>query len=104
MKTENLITLGVAGAAIYLLYKSFGIGKSAVNALNDTGSAIGSGLYDIFNPSQDINSTFWIVTFPNGANHAINAMNVRSDGTFTYDDGRNYQIVTANGKKYARAY
>lgn len=104
MKTENLITLGVAGAAIYLLYKSFGIGKQAAQVLNDTGSAIGSGLYDIFNPSQDINSTFYVVTFPDGNSHAINALNVRSDGTFMYTDGVNYQIVTANGKKYARAY
>jgi len=100
----------------FLLYKLItpllNAGKATVQALNTAGDAIGSGLYDLFNPPVDMAVTFYAVTFPNGKKHAIDARIVFQDGTFTAPGnvgmpyiGQTMQLVTSksDGTHYALA-
>lgn len=103
---EKWLTWAAVAGVAYVGYKIYSTVSGAADvvsgALNSTGSAIGSGLYDFFHPDQTGEMLFYTVTFPNGERHAIGSREVDSSGRFTYN-ARRYQIVTKKGtsQKYA---
>lgn len=102
---DAAIVAGVV-AGIYFLSKIGNIGQTSIEALNDVGSAIGSGLFDLFHPDQVGEMLFHIVTFPNGARHSIPSRSVDKNGQFSYIQpplaATRWQLLTGkDGKRYA---
>lgn len=110
MKTEDLKNLGIlaalAGGAV-LAYRFY---SDAKGALTTAGEAIGSGLFDFFHPDQLGETTFYIVTFPDGVKHSVPSRSVDANGLFTNKnlapnyagDGKRYRILVAtNGTRTA---
>lgn len=95
MKAKDWLLLGaVAGAGLWVYGKLGGVSK----ALTTAGEAIGSGLYDLFNPDPLGEVTYYIVRFPDGAKHAVPSRSVSADGFFTNTgDGYKYK---GDGKRY----
>lgn len=104
---QNWGTLALAAAAVYVVYKIFsGIGTVA-GAVTNVGQAIGSGLFDFFNPDPGGVQTLFNVTFPDGSRHAIASNIIGSGGGFTVPAyitayaGRELQIVTDKNGNHA---
>ena len=105
---KDVAIVGALAAGVYLLTRAT---SKVADALTDAGSAIGSGLYDFFHPDQLGETTFYVVTFPDGQRHSVPASKVDSSGVFlnqnlapTYaGDGKRYRIVVskANGTRSA---
>lgn len=99
-----LLQLAVIGLAGYVGYRVIrGIGKGARDALTDAGSALGSGLFDLFHKDQAGESLFYTVTFQGGAKHAIASRAVDANGFFNYAGKRfrlliDRSIVSGNNK------
>lgn len=84
-----LVTVGFLVGA-YLVYRITGAAYQAADAvvdkLTDTGSKIGSGVYDFFHPDVVGESVFYTVGFPkpvgDAQKHAVPSRSVAEDGTF----------------------
>lgn len=77
------------GFALYYVIKNLPAivaqgATAGLKALNDVGSALGTGLYERINPGAVGETTFHLVTFPNGSRHAIASGNVNDKGQFRY--------------------
>lgn len=83
------------------------IASGTKKALNSLGSAIGSGLFDLFWPASDQvgEMLFYTVTFPDGARHAIASGSVNGGGQFTYNNIRWQMLIEKSSKmRYAVPY
>lgn len=95
---EKLLTWAAIAGIGFFGYKIYS-GLSAVkDSLSSLGSALGSGLYDLFHPDQTGEMVFYNVLFPDGQKHAIPSRSVDSSGRFTYQ-GRRYQLLVDKGKQ-----
>lgn len=109
MKTEKLILYGLIAGGLYLAFKILNPIQQAGAALVSAGEAIGSGLYDYFHPDELGATMFYVVTFPDNSNHAVDARLIDSDGLFTVPPnipafvGQTFQLVTSkkDGKRFA---
>jgi len=98
---EKILTWGAIGAGLYLALQVVGLIKGAGSVLTDTGSAIGSGLYDLFHRDPLGETTFYVVTFPDGVNHSIPSRAIDNSGLFKNTgngvnyagDGRDYRVM-----------
>lgn len=103
MKLGDVKDVAIVGAVLGGLYLLTRAGSKAAEALTSAGEAIGSGLYDFFHPNQVGETTFYVVTFPDGSRHSVPASAVDSSGVFlnknlspTYaGDGKRYRIVVS---------
>jgi hypothetical protein len=95
---EKLLTWGAIGGVAYLLYGIYSAGSGAKKALNSLGSALGTGLYEIFHPNAVGEMLFYTVEFPDGQRHAVGSRDVDRSGRFTRE-GRRYQLVVEKGIK-----
>lgn len=84
MKPKDLVFLAAIAVGLYAINKAFGIGKKLGEGLSSVGSALGTGLYDLFHPDQTGEMLFYTVQFPNGARHAIPSRSVDKNGQFDY--------------------
>lgn len=81
MNTDNIIKFALVGIGGYIIYRML-TGASA--ALSTVGNAIGSGLYEAFNPNVLGQTQFLTVNFPDGTSHTVAAGLINSSsGTFT---------------------
>jgi hypothetical protein len=98
-KTLNLLLIGTG---IYALSLIMGVARKIPDALTTVGEAIGSGLYEFFNPKSEGETRFYLVTFPDGQRHGIPSSTVGSNGRFKFTDGKIYQMLVDQTKgKYA---
>jgi hypothetical protein len=101
MKTEKLLLWGGVIAGALIVSKILNVGKAAGEVLTATGSKIGETLYDLFHPSSEGETTFFIVKFPDAQFHSVPASYVDEDGFFVNmnlapnyaGDGKKYRIV-----------
>lgn len=78
--TETLLIWGgVALVAWYFINKV----TPTLPSFTNIGDAIGSGLYDLFNPASLTGNQYAVITFPDGSSHAIDAALINSSGVFT---------------------
>ena len=102
---EKWLTWGAIGAGLYLAWKTYSGLSAAADVLANTGSAIGSGLYDFFHPDAVGETLFYTVNFPDGSRHSVPSSVVAGDGWFRNahltpnyaGDGRTYRIVKRKG-------
>lgn len=93
---EKYLPYLLAGAGLYLVFKLVKAGSEASQILTNTGSAIGSSLYDVFHPDQLGEMVFYTVTFPDNSRHAIGSRDVGADGSFTWAGERWRMVTKAN--------
>jgi hypothetical protein len=108
---EKILTWGAIGAGLYLAFKVLGLVNSSKDALAAAGGAIGSGLYDLFHRDPLGETTFYVVTFPDGANHSIPSRSIDNAGLFKnsgngvnyFGDGKTYRIMIrkSDGRRVA---
>lgn len=105
---QNWGFIALAAAAAFVVYKFFSAASAVGGAITSAGQAIGSGLFDFFNPSAGGVQTIYNVQFSNGQKHAIAANTIEADGTFTVPPyvvayaGQTLKIVTdQNGFHFA---
>lgn len=108
---EKWLTWGVIGGGAYLLYQLFTTVRSGAQALNDAGTAIGSGLYDFFHRDPLGETLYYTVTFPDGSRHSVPSRSVDNAGLFRNSgngvnyagDGETYRLVIekSTGKYFA---
>lgn len=103
---EKWLTWVALGGVAYVVYQFVSTASAAKDALNSVGSAIGTGLYEVFHPSdgQRVVSPTISFRFPDGTVGAVEAVDVDKDGRFTYfRTGRRYQLMKKAGdtKTYA---
>jgi hypothetical protein len=77
------------GVALYYVIKNIPAAISAgatagLKALENVGSALGTGLYERIHPGAVGETVFHIVTFPNGSRHSIPSGSVNDKGQFRY--------------------
>jgi len=125
MKTETKITLGVvasvAVAAWYFWDKLMDFNKGTAyegtgavgtlgnvanqlsgGALQTAGETLSRWTYDLLHTDELGDMTYYTVTFPDGARHAIGASLLSKSGTFMYD-GKTWTLYQdAAGKKFAK--
>jgi hypothetical protein len=96
MKPRDLLIFAAIGAGVaWVLSRQLKAAAGAVlNFPASVGSAIGTGLYDLFHKDQTgiLTSKTYIVLFPDGQKHAVDSYYVGSTGKFTYA-GRAYQLM-----------
>ncbi len=105
---DVLLRVGIYVIGGYALFKLLqgalfvgSIPANVKNALGSVGSALGSGLFDLFHPDQVGESLFYTPTFADGSRHAIASREVNALGQFTYQNTR-YQLLTGrDGMRYA---
>jgi len=105
---DELLRVGIYVIGGYALFKLLqgalfvgSIPANVKNALGSVGSALGSGLFDLFHPDQVGESLFYTPTFADGSRHAIASRSVTSLGRFVYN-GSTFQLLTGkDGKRYA---
>lgn len=100
-KFEKLLPWFAVGVGVVLVSRLLNFGKSAADALTETGEALGSGLYDFFHKSDMGEMNFFVATFPDKTRHSIPAGAVTEDGFFANSnlapnykgDGMRYRLV-----------
>ncbi len=100
MKTSDWVMLGALAGVAYIVYE---ILNSTNAALSSVGNAIGSGLYEAFNPNAAGQLEFYTATFPDGSSHAIAAGLIQmSTGTFTIpsNDSSGVYVTPAVSAQY----
>lgn len=102
MNNRDLVVYGALAAAIFYAFSRF---DKAKEVLKDLGSAIGSGLFDLFHPDQTGDMLFYTVKFPDRSQHSVPSKSVSSTGRFNRD-GVQYQLlvdkgITSGVNKYA---
>ena len=95
---EKWLTWGAIAGVAYLAYQAVSTVASVKGALNSLGSALGSGLYDLFHPDQTGEMLYYTVQFPDGERHAVGSRTVDGSGRFTWG-GRRYQLLVDKGVK-----
>lgn len=65
------------------------------------GSAVGGWIAGLLSSDVPVDTLDYIVTFPDGARHAVPSKSVASDGTFAYK-GTRYMIGTQGTQRVAR--
>lgn len=94
---DIVIILAIGVAAYYLKDILAGAGSK----LKEIGENVGGTVYDFFHPDELGTTTFYTVTFPDGARHSIGSKAVRGDGTFDFvADGKNIAFGQGDGKTY----
>lgn len=102
MNTDKLVNLAIIAAGAYIVYKVSKTVPKVGAALNSVGSAIGSGLYDLFHKDQTGEMLYYTPVFPDGSRHAIASGDVSDDGKFFYML-KSYQLVTPKDGGLRRA-
>src|SRR6516165_2851588 len=96
--TQNLVMLGGMGLVLYIAYNLIkgvkatvagvgAVGKAAANAYTSAVNAVSSGLYTLFGPDDAAalgDSTYLLVSFPDGSRYAIGASQINPDGLFLW--------------------
>lgn len=109
-KTSNVLLVGGAAVALYLLYKSTTAAAKAVGAgYNASVNTVSDALTSLFGPAVTIAGTMYVVTFPDGSRHAVDASTVDASGNFSWSGypagsqaAQQLQImVGSDGTKYA---
>lgn len=102
--TDTVLLIGVAGAA-WFVWREFNKKKEKVLSLLDTlSTAIGSGLFDLFHPDPVGETTFYMVTFPDGQRHSVPSRTVSTKGVFTLPNfygSTRWQLLIRDRVKYA---
>jgi len=96
---EKWLTWAAVAGVAYVGYQVYSTVKGVKGALNSVGSAIGSGLYDLFHPNEGKKySLQYRVKFPDGKDHYIFSDDIDKSGRFTWN-GRRYQMLVDKGKQ-----
>lgn len=110
MEAKDFLVLAVVGVGLYALSRVLDVSQKATAALADVGSALGSGLFDLFHPDQVGETIFYTVTFPappvsDGQRHAVPSRSVSAQGVFTlpqfYGSQRWQIVIGKDNLKYA---
>jgi hypothetical protein len=98
-KLEDVMLVVGLAAGGYALYKLFSVASSAAgavgsavsavgaaasNAYQSTVSAVGSGLFSLFGPSDVGTNMYYTVAFPDQSHHAVPSNTVDADGNFVW--------------------
>jgi hypothetical protein len=98
--TEDLLLLALFGAAAYVIYQ---VVSGTGAALASVGNAIGSGLYEAFNPNVLGQTAFLTVAFPDGTSHTVASGLIQgSSGSFTVpiNDSSGVYVTPAVSQQY----
>lgn len=87
---EKIAVYAALGFGLFLLYKAFRVGQAVTGAIagatRTVGSAIGTGLYDVFHKSEKdiLTAPSYVIWFPNeGKFGAVDSRGISNAGEFT---------------------
>ena len=105
LRGSDFLFIALGAGALYLAWKAVKgagqVGAAIANAPAAIGTSLSETLFDWTHPYDARTDTFYVVAFPDGMNHAVQASNVADDGSFNFG-GANYLLkVNSAGKKVA---
>lgn len=103
---DTILLIGVAGAALFVWHTFTKTKDKILSLLDSAGSAVGSGLFDLFHPDPVGETTFYLVTFPDGVRHSVPSRSVNAKGIFqlpSFYGNKRWQLLVRDRVKYAAA-